>query len=485
VSSKSAGSSSRSPSTSGRFESLAVTASDIEAEVQTLEARREPARIELDTRRDAGARAIADRDAAAETLQGEEAAYADRQRNIEGLEADVEAARSEVFAAVNASTALRHAMEHATGARTRLAEQIGRLDVERRDLDIEIERATRERNEAESAMRRALESMEGLRLDRATRESELAGARTDRDARLTELRSGERDLAGLQARLQSLEELAAARAEYGDGARRVLAESNGNVSQMGSVADYLDVDNGYERAVEACLGDLLQHVVVPSHEAAAAGLQFVREHDAGRVGFLVAGNAALTVDVPAPSPDLTSLLGVVRVDGPAAAAIRGAISTAWIAPGYQAALNAAEASAVAVVTLEGEVFRGPHVVQGGMRAESRGILTTRREIKELRDRVETGGRPSSACGTRPRRSTCRLPRSSPQSSRCKARCTGWRSRVSGSICRWRRVRRPSSAFAGSSIRSKRSAARRKKTFASRTRGRKRPANPSRGFSLNR
>ena len=135
-----------------QVESLAATASDIQAEVQTLEARREPARIELDTRREAGARAIADRDAAAETLHGEEAAYADQQRNIEGLEADVEAARSEVFAAVNAATALRHAMEHAMGARTRLAEQIGRLDIERRDLT-SIERAARERNSQRHAGR--------------------------------------------------------------------------------------------------------------------------------------------------------------------------------------------------------------------------------------------------------------------------------------------------------------------------------------------
>ena len=87
--------------------------------------------------------------------------------NIEGLEADVEAARSEVFAAVNAATALRHAMEHAAGARTRIAEQIGRLDVERTDLDIESERAPADRNEAESAMRRAHEAMESLRLERA------------------------------------------------------------------------------------------------------------------------------------------------------------------------------------------------------------------------------------------------------------------------------------------------------------------------------
>ena len=47
-------------------------------------------------------------------------------------------------------------------------------------------------------------------------------------------------------------------------------------------------DAGYERAVEACLGDLLQHVVVRTHEEAAAGLRFASERNAGRVGFLVA-----------------------------------------------------------------------------------------------------------------------------------------------------------------------------------------------------
>jgi chromosome segregation ATPase len=41
---------------------------------------------------------------------------------------------------------------------------------------------------------------------------------------------------------------------------------------MGSVADFLEVDHQYERAVEACCGELLQYVVVPSHAHAAAGL---------------------------------------------------------------------------------------------------------------------------------------------------------------------------------------------------------------------
>src|SRR4030095_10967895 len=160
--------------------------------------------------------------------------------------------------------------------------------------------------------RRCQEAMESLRLQRAAHESELAGARTDRDARLTDLRARERDLAGIQARLASLEELAAARAEYGDAARRVLAESQGDVAHMGSVADYLDVDKGYERAVEACLGDLLQHVVVPSHEQAARGLEVARAFNAGRVGFLVAAASSSPVDVAPPAPDLTPLSAVVR-----------------------------------------------------------------------------------------------------------------------------------------------------------------------------
>ena len=90
-----------------QVEMLAATAADVETEVRALEARREPARLELGARREAAARSTTERDGAAETLRGEVIAYTDVQRNIEGLEADVEGARSEMFAAVNAATALR------------------------------------------------------------------------------------------------------------------------------------------------------------------------------------------------------------------------------------------------------------------------------------------------------------------------------------------------------------------------------------------
>ena len=90
---------------------------------------------------------------------------------------------------------------------------------------------------------------------------------------------------------------------------------------------------------------------------------------------------------PALPEYLTPLLDVVRVSGPAADAIRHAVVSTAVARDFDSARQAAEMTTAAIVTLEGEVFRGAHVVEGGTPAEARGILTTRREIQELRERA--------------------------------------------------------------------------------------------------
>ena len=80
-------------------------------------------------------------------------------------------------------------------------------------------------------------------------------------------------------------------------------------------------------------------------------------------------------------PDIHALSSVVRINGPFAAAIRAAIGDAWIAPSYARAAEASALTPWPVATMEGDLFRGPHLVSGGDRAEARGILETKREIK--------------------------------------------------------------------------------------------------------
>jgi chromosome segregation protein len=373
-----------------QVEQLTAAAAEIEAEVQSLEVRREPARLELEARRAEAAEAAAARERAGEVHTSEQIAYTEIQQNIEGLEGDVEAARSEVFAAVNASTALRHAMEHAAGTKDRIAEQLGKLDVEAGDLRVEAERAASDQRSAEDQREAARAAVERALDGRRRRDEELTIARSERQARLAELNGAERDLAALQARLASLEELDAARAEYGDGARLLLADAvDLGFSHLGSVADRLDVDRQHERAVEACLGELLQHVVVSSYDDAAAGLRLASERQAGRVGFVIAdGDAAWPEPAVPPAPGLRPIEDVVRISGEAAAAVRLAIGTVWIADDFATARLAAAATGDPIVTLAGEVFHGHRTVHGGERAEARGILATKRQIKELRERGE-------------------------------------------------------------------------------------------------
>jgi chromosome segregation protein len=60
---------------------------------------------------------------------------------------------------------------------------------------------------------------------------------------------------------------------------------------------------------------------------------------------------------------------------------------AWIAESFESASHVAPDVPFPVATLDGDVFRGSHVITGGDKAEARGILATKREIKELRERI--------------------------------------------------------------------------------------------------
>jgi chromosome segregation ATPase len=104
-------------------------------------------------------------------------------------------------------------------------------------------------------------------------------------------------------------------------------------------------------------------------------------------------NGRLKPQATSPKPEaasLTPLSSVVRVNGPYADAIRGAIGSAWIAGDFAGAAAASQHTTLPVATMAGDLFRGPHVVTGGTPDEARGILETKRQIRELRERLEEG-----------------------------------------------------------------------------------------------
>ena len=369
-----------------QVETLGSAAADIGAEVAALEERREPARLEVEARRESVARATAQRDGAAETCGAEESAYADLQRNIEGLEADVEASRSEVFAAVNAATALRHALEHASSARGRIADELAKLDVEDNDLRIEGDRVAQESSAARESFERARAAIEALTIERAARESELTGARAERDAGPPSAAFGRTIWhrsrpSGLPRRARRRAGALRRRGEVA--ARRRRRNPSARIGGRSS-----------RRRASLRAGRRGVHRRPPAarrRRDARRGRRGprVRKGAAGRPRWL-SGDEGKPAARPTPATPggVRRLSQIVRVTGPAAAAIEAELSSTWVADSFEAARWAATQVPGPVATVAGDVFRGGNLVEGGQRAESLGILSTKREIKELREKTD-------------------------------------------------------------------------------------------------
>ena len=370
----------------GQVTALAAAVVSGEIEVRELEKRVAPLRAELSEQRAAAEVCESAQVTAAQRLEEAAAFYAESQRAIEGLEGDVEASRSEVFAAVNAATTLRHVVENSSASRTRIADELAKLDAELSDLATEGDKATADRSRLGRSVKRVRATLESIALRHADREAELASARSSVTSRADEVRSGERSLASLVARLRSIEELIAAREGYSDAARLVLSMP-AEIKHLGSVADHLDVDRGYERAVEASLDELVQYVIVPSAQEARNGMELARTGNAGRCGFIVVNSAPVSLHARPPHPALTPLDQHVKVDGSAAETVRGVLGRRWLAPSFEDAVAAARTTTDPIATPDGTVFCGPAIVRGGGKTQARGILATKGETRELQSRM--------------------------------------------------------------------------------------------------
>jgi chromosome segregation protein len=381
-----------------QIEDLARQAEAFAAEVSELAGRREPMRLEIETQRESARKARAALEAAQDRVASGEADYGRAVSAVQEVEHESDTTRAAVLASTSTLSALRQARENASAARDRVAAERERLDLEARELGAEADRAAREHEEASRALSAARTALEQVRAERMTAEADLLRERADRDRLSQQLGARERDLAAKEARLLSLEELEASRATYGDAARFLLGEGGAALKRHGAVADHLVVERSFERAVDALMGDLLQHVLVESVDDVTAGLALLSGRDEGRCGFLVLDEASA-----APAPDVTivvpqgtrALASVVRASGPHEAAVARLVGRALIAPSFEAARELARTVSVPVASMSGEVIRSGWLVEGGSRQDVRGILESRAEMLGLRDDVQ-----SAAAGAR-------------------------------------------------------------------------------------
>ncbi len=231
-----------------------------------------------------------------------------------------------------------------------------------------------------SAEGRAIENLNSSLASMAAREVELKRCIAADDG---ELQSARDELSRVASRLQSLQELEAQFAGYGQGVRTLFQDDGYRQRFAGIVADAVEADDEYEAAVEAALGERLQAVLADGGDDVLAAVDFLKSGSGGRCSFLLSGLAPAP-SCPAP-PGCQPLMERVRIAAGKRGLVEPLLANVLLAGDLATAIELSRRHpAYTFVTLAGDMAYGGGVVDGGSRESAgQGLIHKKREIREL------------------------------------------------------------------------------------------------------
>ncbi|HEY3581187.1 MAG TPA: AAA family ATPase, partial [Pyrinomonadaceae bacterium] len=264
---------------------------EVMAEIEALTARLVLIEAECHRLQQEDARLREESDRSALSLRTAEETYADKLSAATAAEIEIENARAELLSQTAVAERLREIARQLATTLERLSQQAeglaregDRAASQHAERKLEAERFAYELAEARARVARLHTEREAA-VDAVVRGHE---AVSDTEAELTRVRD---EHSRASHRLESLKELDQRRAYYSPAVQLVFApsETPRDFHFIGTLADALNVDAKWERAVEGVLGSSLQSIVVPTPDDAMRGAQWLRENNGGRASFLVAG----------------------------------------------------------------------------------------------------------------------------------------------------------------------------------------------------
>jgi len=310
-------------------------------------------------------------------------------RALEAAAAEEAAIKSRLVQGRAGLSDIRHALQTAISDEDRAREQeakcgAGIVETRARILSMRqpLDSLKKDMTTSDQRGRTLEDSLSGLR----SKLSELVG---QRHKLLGEIEGAKETRAAERARLKTLEEMENNLENIHGGARSILKK--GNLRGVhGIVADFIEANPGYEKAVEAALAERLEYVIVEGQGESLDAIGFLKTNAGGRGSFV-------------PLSDLRPTPSAVPAGFAARSGVRTLAGEITVRDGYQHIIEALLGDAVIVnnlnealelwqrdgafttiVTLEGERLSPDGIITGGgLGASDSGILQRRGEIKSI------------------------------------------------------------------------------------------------------
>ena len=242
----------------------------------------------------------------------------------------------------------------------------------------------------EQAERRAQELGAALR----TSQTRLIASRGAEEQTSQILKQTREALSAERARHASIEQIFRERAYTADAVQKLFTVNGEGEARgfraVGLLADYAEVQEQYEGAIEQFLREELEYVVVETFDQARAGITLLRDEMGGRATFFVDSLRSLSLQSPEADASLPLPLGVLaRLDrlvefrdplGPSAKHFLTKLRTAYLVESQSVAENMAHENPHSYyLTPDGTCYHG-RMVTGGRQGVA-GPLALKRELR--------------------------------------------------------------------------------------------------------
>ena len=319
-----------------------------------------------------------------------------RANQIRESEARIEALRRSASEAGESLLRLHGEQKQAEEALVHHQEGLRKREASEHEL---LETSIKIRDEADQAAydwEAASGQLNELNLNAATLQTRIAELRQQREVTTQKADVLRDSLSGVRARHSTLTQILNDRSYTADAVQKLFAanERGGgqNFHAVGVLADYAEVEEQHEVAIEQYLRDELEYVVVETYDHARAGVSLLRDEVGGRATFFVDSLRNLRLAEYEPIINFQIEDGVIsRLDklvsfrdplGAAAKQFLPRLRAAYLTDGSASAEKLARDNPqFAFVAPDGTCYQG-RMVSGG-RADEAGPLGMKRELRAL------------------------------------------------------------------------------------------------------
>ncbi|RLB07654.1 MAG: chromosome segregation protein SMC [Deltaproteobacteria bacterium] len=316
-----------------------------------------------------------------------EAACAVREKDLEGL-------KEEILQASTQLTRLHNLIEDGERREREFSQKRERLERDLEVLQKEQEELQQQISRAEEAANKLAERKEALDVDIHRTEEEIQRLQGDIYQKEAHLKELEGELHRLRPYLSSLVDMQRRFEGYAEGVKAIMASERVSFKEgvIGVLADRVEVDPRYEAALEAALGHRLQFLLVREKKDALRAIKHLKEKGLGRGSFLpldvIPHSQPSSIQKKGDPRFLGSLLEFIRVKEEYRHLFEFLLNDVWLVRDLAEIVETEQAGRGVFVTLEGDIWDREGVLTGGSWDSSpSGILTRKRQIKEIEDEI--------------------------------------------------------------------------------------------------